>query len=217
MTDNAAYMPGYSIGEEACNIVSHAVGTCLGVFATIVMAVASIAQGDLLKLSASLIFGSTLVLLYLMSTLYHGAVNPKKREILRVFDHCSIFVLIAGTYTPFTMISLRDTVGGWLGTAIWVTAILGIILNIISIEKFKRLSMICYIGMGWAIILTAKDLLLTVDFNAIILMVIGGIFYTAGTIFYKKRSEYMHFVWHLFVIAGSVFHFMAIYNYIILA
>lgn len=211
------YMKRYSLGEEICNSVSHGIGALFGVGATLIMSAVSISQGDFLKLTASLIFGSSLIILYLMSTLYHAVTSVRAKEILRVFDHCSIFLLIAGTYTPFTMITLRGTVGGWLSAFIWGMTVLGIVLNIISIERFKKVSMVCYLGMGWAIIFSLRSLLEGLSSGGIWLLVAGGLFYTAGTLFYRKSSTpYMHFIWHLFVLGGSICHFLAVYIYILL-
>ncbi|MEG0542789.1 MAG: hemolysin III family protein, partial [Angelakisella sp.] len=200
-----------------CNSVSHGVGTIFAVAAATLMIAVSAMSGDWYKLAASIIFGVSLIILYMMSTLYHAFVSPKAKEVLRVFDHCSIFLLIAGTYTPFTLIPLRDTVGGYLFAFIWGATVVGIVLNIISIERFKKLSMVCYMIMGWAIVFTLKPLYESVDIGGILLLVGGGICYTVGTLFYKQTStRYMHFVWHLFVLAGSVCHFLSVLLYILL-
>lgn len=211
------YIKRYSVGEEIGNAVSHGVGAVFGIAATAVMVAISVTQGDYLKLAASIIFGSSLIILYLFSTLYHAITNPRAKEILRVFDHCSIFLLIAGTYTPFTMITLQDSVGGWLSAVIWSVTALGIVLNIVSIERFKKLSMVCYLGMGWAIIFTAKPLYMGLNPGGLWLLVLGGLFYTLGTLFYRLTTRpYMHFVWHLFVLGGSVCHFLSVLLYILL-
>ncbi|MEG1942895.1 MAG: hemolysin III family protein [Angelakisella sp.] len=214
---NFEYVKRYTLGEEVCNSVSHGLGAVFSVAATTLMIAVSVSQGDWLKLTASIIFGLSLIILYTMSTLYHAITNQRAKEILRVFDHCSIFLLIAGTYTPFTLIPLRSSIGGWLFVAIWAATVFGIILNIISIERFKKLSMICYLAMGWAIIITLKPLYENVALGGILLLVAGGLCYTVGTLFYKQTDKpYMHFVWHLFVLGGSVCHFMSVLLYILL-
>lgn len=213
---NYEYVKRYTLGEEICNSVSHGVGAVFSVAATTLMITLSALSGDWRSLAASIIFGLSLILLYTMSTLYHAVSSPRAKEILRVFDHCSIFMLIAGTYTPFTLIPLRDSVGGYLFAFIWGATALGIVLNIISIERFKKLSMVCYLVMGWAIVVTLKPLYETVAMGGIILLVAGGLFYTVGTLFYRQTTKpYMHFVWHLFVLAGSVCHFLSVLLYIL--
>lgn len=211
------YIKRYTLGEEVCNSVSHGVGTIFAVAATTLMIAVSATSGDWHHLAASIIFGLSLIILYMMSTLYHAFVSPRAKEVLRVFDHCSIFLLIAGTYTPFTLIPLGDSVGGYLFAFIWGATVLGIVLNIISIERFKKLSMVCYLVMGWAIVFTLKPLYENVALGGIILLVAGGLCYTVGTLFYKQTTTpYMHFVWHLFVLAGSVCHFLSVLLYILM-
>ncbi len=216
MTGAQAMSRRYSIGEEVCNSISHGIGTMLSVYGLLIMLQVSILQKDSYKIFASIVFGSSLILLYGMSTLYHTVNNERVKNILQVFDHCSIFVLIAGTYTPFTTIVLKGKTGAILGTFIWISAIVGIILNIIDLKKYKKLSMFCYIVMGWAIVFAFPQLATAFNINGIVLMVIGGVMYTGGTLFYKRKGvEYMHAIWHIFVLLGSIFHFIAIYNYII--
>ena len=216
MFSGSEYFPRYTLGEEVGNAVSHGVGAMLSVVALTLMATVSAAQGDGKKLTASLIYGVTLFLLYLMSTLYHGVALPKAKKVLQVLDHCSIFLLIAGTYTPFTMLCLPGIRGWLLFTFIWTAAVVGIILNAISVERFQKFSMVCYLVMGWAVVTSIVPLVQALSAEGLNLLVSGGIFYTVGTIFYSKKFPYFHFIWHLFVLAGSICHFLAIFLYVIL-
>ena len=207
----------YTVGEELCNSISHGIGALLSVYGMLLMLQVSILQNNARKIFASILFGGSLILLYSVSTIYHTVTNEKVKNVLQVFDHCSIFVLIAGTYTPFTLITLQGTTGTVLGTFIWISAIVGIILNIIDLNKYKKLSMFCYIAMGWAVVFTFPQLSRAFDKRGILLMIIGGIMYTGGTLFYKKKGvNYMHAIWHVFVLLGSLFHFVAIFKYIFL-
>lgn len=211
------YPKRYTTGEEIGHAVSHGVGAIFAVAATTMMVAIAVQQADWAKLGAGIIFGLSLMMLYLMSTLYHAVQSPRAKEILRVFDHCSIFLLIAGTYTPFTMVTLRDSVGGWLSAFIWGATVLGVVLNIISVDRFEKLSMVCYLGMGWAIVFTLKPLMQSLTPGGMALLVAGGLFYTVGVLFYRRtKTPYMHFVWHLFVLGGSVCHFLAVLLYIML-
>ena len=211
------YPKRYTTGEEIGNAVSHGVGAIISVAATTIMVVVAAMQADWTKLTAGIIFGVSLMMLYLMSTLYHAVQNPRAKEILRVFDHCSIFFLIAGTYTPFTMVTLQGSFGGWVSAFIWGATVLGVVLNIISVDRFAKLSMVCYLGMGWAIVFTLKPLMESVAPGGIALLVAGGLFYTVGVLFYRRtQTRYMHFVWHLFVLGGSICHFLAVLLYIML-
>ena len=162
------------------------------------------------------IYGSTLVILYCMSTLYHAITNKTARRVFRVFDHTSIYLLIAGTYTPITLVTLRGAIGWVLFGIVWGIAVLGIVLNAINIEKFKVFSIISYIVMGWAVVLGGKSVISQLPFGGLVFLLIGGICYTVGIIFYAmKKYKYMHSVWHMFVLAGSITHFFAVYLYVL--
>ena len=197
MMRSGGFPKRYTLGEEVMNAVTHGVGALLAV-----------AGGTLLIASDS--YGLSLAMLYLMSTLYHSIASPRAKAVLRVFDHCSIFLLIAGTYTPFTLVTLRQT-GGWgLFGAIWGTAAVGIALNAISLRRFEKLSLLCYVVMGWAVVFQAGTLLSALSPGGLALLVAGGICYTGGILFYVLRRPYMHGIWHLFVLAGSVCHFFCV-------
>ena len=176
-----------------------------------VILVALAARGDGWQLVGASVFVATLLLLYLSSTLYHAATDPAARTRLKVFDHCSIYLLIAGTYTPFTLIALRGHVGWWLFAAIWSLAALGIVFKLFFTGRFKLVSTLVYVAMGWLAIVAIKPVLAALDDWTFGWMLAGGLVYTLGTVFYHRPSmRYSHAVWHLFVIGGSACHYVAV-------
>lgn len=206
----------YTTGEEIFNAVSHGIGSVLAIGGT----------GALLALSNRhtawiyLIYGLSMVLLYTMSTLYHAFPQAKLKHIFRVFDHASIFLLIAGSYTPFTLVLLRgSTKGPIICAVVWTAAILGVILNAFSVEKFANLSLLLYVAMGWAVVFAIGDVVRALPPAGFWLLLAGGLAYTGGIVFYvwhkKYRTPYIHGVWHLFVLAGSVLHFLCILLYVV--
>ena len=206
----------YTVGEEIFNSVSHGVGVVLSVAALVLLVLFAVIYSDGLGLFGALVFGISLILLYTMSMTYHIVRNETAKRILRVFDHCSIFILIAGTYTPYLMGPLRSALGWTIFGIIWGVTILGIILNAINLEKFRILSLICYVLMGWGIVLSIKPLAENLAPGGLWLLVAGGIVYTVGVIFYvMKKYRYMHSVWHLFVLAGSILHYLSILLYVL--
>lgn len=209
---------GYSKGEEIFNWVSHTVGGGLGIAALVLMIVfAATGAGTALDIVGVSIFGATLVILYTISTLYHALTNEKAKKVFKVLDHCSIYVLIAGTFTPICF-SLIDTIGYKmiiLVSAIWLAAILGIVLYTCFPKRFKVLHVILYIVMGWSIMFIAKDFIaglkLANSMSTLYFLLAGGIAYTVGVIFYAfKKVPYFHSIFHLFVLGGSVCHFFAV-------
>ncbi len=210
-------IPEYTLGEELISSISHGAGAALGIAALCLCVVKSASIHNTLALVSSWIFGISIIILYSMSCIYHGLKPNNAKRVMRVFDHCTIFLLIAGTYTPFTLISLNGTAGWTLFGIIWGTAVLGIILNAIDMERFKVFSMICYLAMGWAVVFTFKPLMNAVSAPGIKLLVAGGIAYTVGAVIYGVGSKvkYMHSIWHFFVLAGSILHFFAVYNYVL--
>lgn len=206
----------YSIGEEIANSVSHGAGVILSVVGLIILIKASILYGTTVTLVSSIIYGVTLFMMYLSSTLYHAFTGEKLKALFKTIDHCAIFLLIAGTYTPFTLITLHGTVGYTLFGVIWLFAIFGVVINIIDVKKYHKLSLVCHLAMGWSVVFTIKPLIENLDRNGLILLVLGGLCYTVGMAFYlAKKTPYMHMVWHFFVLFGSVFHFLAIVLYVI--
>lgn len=214
---NKISLPSYTIGEELLNALSHGIGAGLAIAGLILVLVKTIPSHDPWKIWASALFGISLILLYLMSTLYHALPATIVKRIFRVFDHCTIFILIAGTYTPFTLISLRNTIGWPIMIVIWIAAIIGITLNAVDVEKFAKASMVCYLAMGWCIVFTFRPLVNAIPLTGIILLLSGGIAYTVGAALYGmgKKYPYIHSVWHFFVLAGSILHFLSIYYYVL--
>lgn len=213
-------LPTYTKGEEIFNMTSHIVGAVLGVVATALCVTFAAIKGNGYGVVSGAIYGFTMILLYTMSSIYHG-LNPKRfsKKVFQVLDHCSIFLLIAGSYTPFALCSIRgiDAVAGWtIFGVIWGIAILGIILNSIDIKKFKVFSMICYLLMGWCIIIKASILPQALGIKGTVLLVVGGVAYTVGAIIYGlgKKHKYAHSIFHLFILLGSLLHFLCILLYV---
>ena len=213
-------LPAYTKGEEIFNMTSHIVGGVLGIVATILCVIFASLNGNVYGIVSGSIYGSSLVLLYTMSSIYHG-LSPKlfSKKVFQVLDHCTIFVLIAGCYTPVALCNIREInpVSGWsIFGFIWALAIIGIILNSIDLKKFKVFSMICYLLMGWCIIFRLDLLLQSVDPVGIALLVAGGIAYTIGAILYGigKNHKYFHSIFHLFIVLGSLLQFFCILLYV---
>ncbi|MBR1423156.1 MAG: hemolysin III family protein [Ruminococcus sp.] len=206
----------YSLGEEIFNSVTHGIGGGLSIAGTVVLIVCAAIYSNAWGVVSSAIFGASLIILYTMSTLYHAITNPKAKSFFRIMDHNTIFFLIAGTYTPITLVPLRGALGWVLFGIIWAAAIVGIVFTSINLEKFRKPSVVCYILMGWAIIFAVKPMLDNVNALSLWFILIGGLFYTVGIIFYvHKEKKYFHSIWHLFTIAGSVFHYFAVLMFII--
>ena len=210
-------IPKYTLGEELISSISHGVGAGLGIVALCLCVLLAYRHQNMWGVASSWVFGLSLIILYSMSCIYHALKPNNAKRVMRIFDHCTIFVLIAGTYTPFTLVSLRDSVGWILFGVIWAAAVIGIILNAIDMEKFKVISMICYLAMGWAIIFAFKPLMRAVPGKGIELLVAGGISYTIGAVIYGigSKVKYMHSIWHFFVLGGSILHFLCIYMYVL--
>lgn len=206
----------YTVGEEIFNSVSHGVGVLLSVAALVLLIVFAAIYSDGYGLASALVYGISLILLYTMSMVYHIVQNEKGKKVLRIFDHCSIFILIAGTYTPYLLGPLRGALGWTIFGIIWGVTVIGILLNAISLEKFKVISLICYVLMGWGIVLSIKPLSQNLPLGGLWLLIAGGLVYTVGIIFYvMKKYRYMHSVWHLFVLAGSICHYFSILLFVL--
>lgn len=198
--------------EEWINSATHGIGAVLSVIGTVALIVAASQLGDVWKLVSFAVFGASLILLYLASALYHGARHPRLKMAFKTLDHCAIFLLIAGTYTPFLLVNMRGTTGWTLFAVIWSLALTGVVLKVIFKHRFKLARVGIYIAMGWLITFASSDLVANLSETALHLTIAGGVVYTAGVIFYlADRFPYMHAVWHLFVIGGSACHFSAIY------
>jgi hemolysin III len=201
----------YSFGEEIANSITHAIAAGMSIAAMVVLIVAAVSQGDAWHVVSFSIFGATLILLYLSSTLYHAIPLPRAKRILKTLDHSAIFLLIAGTYTPFMLVSLRDTVGWTVFGVVWLLAVAGIILKCCFVYRFQRLSLTIYLGMGWLCVLIGRDMYTTLSGESLVFLALGGLAYTLGVIFYVwDRLPYNHAIWHLFVIAGSTLHFFSV-------
>ncbi|MDD4722309.1 MAG: hemolysin III family protein, partial [Acidaminococcaceae bacterium] len=162
------------------------------------------------------IYGVSLVLMYLTSTLYHSFKNERLRRLFKIFDHSAIYLLIAGTYTPFALIILHGWLGWTMFGVIWGLALFGIVLTIFFVQRFRKLSTLCYVLMGWLIVICIKPMLVKLDIRGMEWLVLGGIFYSVGAIFYlKKKLPYNHAIWHLFVLAGSISQFIAVVYYVL--
>ncbi|MCI1944281.1 PAQR family membrane homeostasis protein TrhA [Clostridium luticellarii] len=205
----------YTRGEEIANAVTHGIGTLLSIAALVLLIVFSVEKGDKWYVISYTIYGISMFILYLGSTLYHSITNVRAKKIFRIFDHASIYLLIAGTYTPFTLTILRSSVGWAIFGIIWTLAILGIIMKVFWVGKYEVASTLLYIFMGWIIIFAMKKLLILLSPMGIALLVAGGIIYTAGAFLYMlNKIPYNHAIWHLFVIAGSACHFFCIFLYL---
>lgn len=214
-------LPTYTKGEEIFNMVSHIVGGAMGIVALTLSVIFAAIHGNVYGVISSAIFGTTLITLYTMSSIYHG-LNPKikAKKVFQVIDHCSIFLLIAGSYTPFSLCTLREynTATGWTIFAIvWGLAILGIIFNSIDLKKYKTFSMICYLAMGWCIIIKGNILPELLGKTGFILLLAGGIVYTIGALLYGlgKKHKWMHSIFHLACVFGSLLHVFCILFYVI--
>ncbi len=205
----------YSLGEEIANSIIHGLGIGLSVAGLTLLVVFSVSAGDGWRLAASIVFGVTLVLEYTASTLYHSFPQPQVKHVFKILDHAGIYLLIAGSYTPFTLVTLRDAGGWWLFAFVWVFAVIGISTEAFWAYRPRWVSVAVYLAMGWVVVLAVRPLMENLAPAGLWLLVAGGLSYTLGTVFYLlKRVPYMHAVWHLFVLGGSACHFLAALLYV---
>lgn len=214
-------LPTYTKGEEIFNMVSHIVGGVIGIVAIVLTSVVAAIHHNPYGVVSGVIFGCTLLILYTMSSIYHG-LKPdlKAKKVFQVIDHCSIFLLIAGSYTPFTLCTLREhnVALGWsIFGIVWGIAILGIVLNSIDLKQFKKFSMICYLIMGWCIILRINVLIDSLGIAGFSLLLGGGISYTIGAILYGlgKKKKWMHSVFHILCVISSILHLLCVLLYVL--
>ncbi|MEG6571831.1 hemolysin III family protein [[Clostridium] cellulosi] len=219
MALNKIELHKYSLAEELINAISHGIGAALAIAALVVATVFSALHNNAWCTVSVVIYCSTLILLYLNSTIYHSLRPNAGKKVMRVLDHCTIYLLIAGTYTPFTLVPLRGALGWTLFGIVWGAAALGITLTAVNLKKFAKFSMICYIIMGWAIIVAIKPLISRMAMPGLLLLLAGGILYTIGAVLYLigRRKKFIHSVWHFFVVGGSILHYFSILFYIVLA
>lgn len=213
---NETVISRYSLREEVAHTVTHGIGLLLSIAGLVVMVVISARYGDNWHVVSSSIYGSTLILLYASSTLYHGISHQRAKPLLRKLDHAAIFLLIAGTYTPFTLVSLRGGWGWTLFGLVWGIGILGLALELGRKKRLKWLSITLYLGLGWLVVIAIKPMLAAVESSGLMLLLAGGLCYSFGVIFYLwRRLLYHHAVWHLFVLAGSALHFFSVLFYVL--
>ena len=209
-------MPDYTKGEEIFNMTSHIVGGGIGLAALLACVVRAALHGDGWAVAGAIVYGLSMIVLYTMSSVYHGLPDGRAKRVLQVLDHCTIYLLIAGTYTPILLSAMRpiDPVASWvLFAVVWLLAAVAITLTAIDLRRYRVFSMVCYIGIGWAIIFKVGLLIEAVGMAGFWLILAGGLSYTVGSILYGagKKLRYMHSVFHLFVVLGSVLHLLAIF------
>ena len=205
----------YSLTEEKLNIWSHAFGIFLSIIALVLLIFKAVQQDNIWMMISFPIFGLSLILLYLASTLYHASKEPQKRFKLKVFDHAAIYILIAGSYTPFTLVSLNGETGWLIFSMVWVMAFTGIILKLFFTGRFKVISTAMYVLMGWLIVFYFQYLTASLHEKGVFYLILGGVLYTIGAILYSiKKIKFNHAIFHFFVLAGSFCHFLSIYLYV---
>jgi hemolysin III len=201
-------------GEEIANTISHGIGLALAIAATPILIAAALRGGSVWSLIGATVFAGAMFSLYFASTLYHALRHDKAKRFFRTLDHGAIFLLIAGTYTPFTLGVLRGPWGWTLLGLIWAMAAAGLTMKALAITRYRWLSMVLYLSMGWLVVIAAKPVLLRVPLHGILWLLAGGVAYTTGVAFYgAHRLRYHHFIWHLFVLAGTTCHFFAVLWY----
>lgn len=215
---HSAVINRYTLGEEIANSITHGIGAALSIAALVLLVVFASQHKDVWQIVSFSIYGISLIALYLSSTLYHAFTNAKVKHFFRLLDHSCIFLLIAGTYTPPTLIAMRGSWGWTLFTLIWAMAVGGLIFEAMNIGKYKFISVAIYMAMGWLAIIAIKPMLEALPPGMFQWFLIGGLFYTAGIIFYAwKKIPYHHAIWHLFVLVGSITHFFGILFYLAVA
>lgn len=213
---NAVVTNGYTPAEEIANSITHGLGALLSVAALTLLVTLAAQQFDVWRIVSFSIYGATMVLLFLSSTLYHSFQKPSVRRIFKTLDHCSIYLLIAGTYTPFLLVTLRGTLGWVLFGIIWALAVAGIVIKVAFGPEFKKFSVVTYLVMGWLVLFASKELFARLAIEGIYWLVAGGLIYTLGVVFYLwRRLPFNHAIWHLFVLAGTICHFFAIFFYVL--
>lgn len=204
---------GYSKREEFLNIISHGFGFLLSLVAFPFLVQKAIAYSEFWMTASLIIYGISLLILFLASTLYHASKHPKKRRRLNIFDHASIYVLIAGSYSPFCLIALNDNLGWYMFIAVWSFALIGMILKLFFTGKFEKISTLMYVLMGWQVVVFIKPLMDVLSIEGLYFLIAGGVFYTIGAVLYLiEKLPYNHAIFHIFVLLGALSHFTAIYR-----
>ena len=211
MTTEHAKSAAYSLAEEIANSLTHGLGALASIVGLVVLVATAVLHGNATHVTAVSIYGGSLVLLYTASTLYHSIPIPAAKKVLKVLDHSAIYVLIAGTYTPFALVSLEGPARWTLFTTIWVLAAAGILFKLFFTGRLEKLSVAIYLAMGWCVVAFADPVLAAVPTQALWLMLAGGLAYSGGVVFYLwERLRFNHAIWHLFVMSGSLLHFFAV-------
>ncbi|MGB1272167.1 MAG: PAQR family membrane homeostasis protein TrhA [Endozoicomonas sp.] len=206
----------YSLAEEIANSITHGLGALLSVAGLTLLVTFATFQADVWRIVSFSIYGASLILLFLSSTLYHSFQHPGTKRIFKLLDHCSIYLLIAGTYTPFLLVSMRGTTGWVLFAVIWTLAVAGVIFKLVLGPQYRKLSLFTYVLMGWLVLFASRELSANVTSGGIAWLVAGGILYTSGVVFYLwKALPFNHAIWHLFVLGGSACHFFAVLLYVL--
>jgi hemolysin III len=206
----------YNSTEEKLNVITHFIGLLLSIAALVLLIIHASYNGNARHIVSFTIFGASLILLYSASTIYHYVQKPELRRKLNILDHASIYVLIAGTYTPFTLVTLKGALGWTIFGITWSIALIGIFFKLFYTGRFDKISTIAYVAMGWIIIFAIKPLIDTLPINGLYWLFAGGIFYTLGAVLYSiKKVPYNHAIFHVFVLLGSFSHFMAVYFYVL--
>lgn len=208
--------PEYSLTEELIHSISHGAGVILSIAGLSWMLYISIEAADPWRIAASIVYGLTLIALFLSSTVYHAMFASRHRPLLKLLDHCAIYLLIAGTYTPFLLVAMRTTTGWWMFGAIWTLATAGILTKLWFRHRFPKLGLAGYLMMGWLIVIAAPQVAAAVGPDGMVWLVAGGLSYTIGAVFYaSKRLDFSHAIWHVFVLVGGVCHFLAVVWYVL--
>lgn len=206
----------YSLAEEIANSISHGAGVVFGVIALFLLLISAVEMNDAVRIVSASIYGASIILLFLASTLYHAVQHHPTKSVLKLVDHCAIYLLIAGTYTPFLLLTLGGGFGAILMVIIWTIAVAGILFKLLSNQRFHGLSVVTYLAMGWFALVGAYQLATNLHWAGIGLLVAGGVVYSVGVIFYQvERIPFNHAIWHLFVLGGCVCHFLTVYFFVL--
>ena len=215
-------LPPYSRREEILNMTTHILGGAFGIVALFFCVLKSFLQWNPWAITGSFVYGVSIILLFTMSSIYHGLIPIKAKKVFRVIDHCTIYLLIAGTYTPIVLVSLRTVSAFWAWLVfgiVWGSAIFAITLTAIDMNRFRVFSMVSYLAMGWCILICLKDCITAVGGSGMLLIFYGGVLYTIGAVIYaigkKKKLDYAHTIFHIFVLFACILHFLAIYFYVL--
>ncbi|PKH25279.1 hemolysin III family protein [Enterobacterales bacterium CwR94] len=216
MSHTAVIKGEYPLAEEIANSISHGIGVIFGIVGLVLLLVQAVdTQASAMAITSYSLYGGSMILLFLASTLYHAIPHARAKHWLKKFDHCAIYLLIAGTYTPFLLVGLKSPLAHGLMAVIWGLALLGVLFKLAFAHRFEALSLVTYLGMGWLSLVVIYQMITTLSAGSVWLLAVGGIVYSLGVIFYvSKRIPYSHAIWHGFVLGGCVCHFLAIYLYI---